>query len=135
MQRILVIDDDAQVRKIVTSVFHNYGFLTCEAESGEAGLQVILTSNPDLVICDVNMPGMDGYTTLTTLRRSPEFTELPFIFLTANTTEAGRRRAFALGADDYLAKPFSLPDLLLSVDVCLKTHQAASARAESSPAS
>ncbi|WP_375474921.1 response regulator [uncultured Nostoc sp.] len=123
--KILVIEDDNVTRNLYLKGLEARGFNTIGADNGFAGIQQAQKHIPDLVICDITMPDMDGYNVLTTLRQDP-FTAtaiIPFIFLTGSTTRADVRKAMELGADDYLTKPSTL-DELVSVIVTRLEKQA-----------
>ncbi|MEH2078778.1 MAG: response regulator transcription factor [Nostoc sp.] len=123
--KILVIEDDNVTRNLYLKGLEAKGFDTIGADNGFAGIQQAQKHIPDLVICDITMPDMDGYSVLTTLRQDP-FTAtaiIPFIFLTGSSTRADVRKAMELGADDYLTKPSTL-DELVSVIVTRLEKQA-----------
>ncbi|HEX3798818.1 MAG TPA: response regulator [Verrucomicrobiae bacterium] len=119
MPNILVIDDTNDIRSVVVETLHNFGFATREATDGETGLQLALAQPPDLIICDVRMPGMDGYRTLAAIREHPVLASTPFIFLTAAMDRHDFRRGMSSGADDYLTKPFAPEELLEAVTIRL----------------
>src|SRR5215213_6955783 len=99
--RILVIDDDAWILRMVTSVLEKRGYVVDTASDGEEGLNKAIASPPDLVICDVMMPRKDGWTVVKALRSRSEFAFVPVIFLSALGSDEDRIRGFRLGADDY----------------------------------
>ncbi|MBD6620134.1 response regulator transcription factor [Komarekiella sp. 'clone 1'] len=117
---ILVIEDDTDTRNLFLDVLEAQGFYTISAENGIAGIQQAQKHLPDLVICDVLMPDMDGYSVLTTLRQDPVTAIIPFIFLTGSNTQAAVRKGMELGADDYLTKPSTIEDLLRAIAVRLE---------------
>ena len=127
MARILVIDDSQQVRDLVLAMLRLKGHDAIAAEDGVAGLRLAREMTPDLIICDITMPKMDGYQLLQALRAEPETMITPFIFLTAKLDKADRRRGMLLGADDYITKPFSVDELLEAVEVRLARHATVSA--------
>ena len=110
--KILVIEDDNVTRNLYLKGLKAKGFDPIGADNGLAGIQRAQDRIPDLVICDITMPDMDGYDVLTTLRRDPVTAIIPFIFLTGSSTRADVRKAMELGADDYLTKPSTLDELL-----------------------
>ncbi|WP_442935955.1 response regulator transcription factor [Nostoc sp.] len=110
--KILVIEDDNVTRNLYLKGLKVKGFDAIGADNGLAGIQRAQDRIPDLVICDITMPDMDGYDVLTTLRRDPVTAIIPFIFLTGSSTRADVRKAMELGADDYLTKPSTLDELL-----------------------
>lgn len=113
MKTILVIDDDAWVRESIQDLLETNGFQSIVATSGGAGLEVATRMHPDLILCDVQMPDMDGYAVLSALRQNPVIQAIPFIFLTGRSEHLDLRQGMNLGADDFLAKPCS-PDELLA---------------------
>ena len=115
MQNVLVIDDAEDVRSVVVKTLTHFGFPARAAKDGPTGIEMALTEPPDLIICDVRMPGMDGYRTLAAIRDMPTIANIPFIFLTAAVDKGDMRRGMVLGADDYLTKPFTPEELLEAV--------------------
>jgi two-component system KDP operon response regulator KdpE len=124
---IVVIEDDPQIRRFLRTGLSAHGFILHEAETGKQGLIVAATRKPDLVILDLGLPDMDGVAVVQGLR---EWTALPIIVLSARTQEADKVAALDAGADDYLAKPFGLPELLARIRVALR-HSARSPQQES----
>lgn len=112
MKKILVIEDEAQTRDIFLECLKAKGFEAIGAENGRVGVRRGQEQLPDLVICDIKMPELDGYGVLTTLRQDPVTAIIPFIFLTARSTKAELRQGMELGADDYLTKPSTAEELL-----------------------
>ena len=112
MTKILVIEDEQPVRENILELLDAEGFDAIGAENGRIGVQLALQSVPDLVICDVMMPEVDGYGVLNALRQDPTTATIPFIFLTAKAAKADLRQGMNLGADDYLTKPFTIAELL-----------------------
>ena len=112
MTTILVIEDVQSLREEILETLSYEGFEVLGAENGVVGVQMAKTYMPDLIICDIAMPELDGYGTLVALREEPKTSMLPFIFLTAMTEKGDMRQAMQLGADDYLTKPFTSSELL-----------------------
>ncbi len=106
------------------------GFDVVEAENGEAGIDIARKELPDLILCDVNMEKVDGYRALSSLRDEPATAAIPFILMTGLADNAGLRHGMELGADDYLAKPFTIDELYAAVDTRLKKAQALRQEAE-----
>jgi len=123
MPKILVIDDDAALREIIQISLEHAGFEVIEADNGIAGVQQACTQLPDLILCDVRMERMDGYRTLAALRQDTATAPIPVILMTGMADPAGMRQGMELGADDYLSKPFAVPQLLAAVNARLKKHQ------------
>jgi CheY-like chemotaxis protein len=115
MKDILVIDDKEEIRTLIRAVLGNFGFNVLEASNGRMGVQMLRDQKPDLVICDVNMPGMDGYETLGVVRESSLTAPIPFILMTGLVSRDGFRRGMVCGADDYLVKPFTTDELIEAV--------------------
>src|SRR5882762_8203441 len=121
--KVLVIDDTAEIRMIISESLKIYGFTTLVAEDGVSGVEMARQHSPDLIICDINMPNMDGYATLTAIRTNDAIATTPFIFLSGATEKPNVRRGMELGADDYLTKPFTHQELITAVNARL-TKQA-----------
>jgi len=115
MQRILIIEDDQAIRKQIAQVLRFEGFQTLEADNGSAGVASALSVVPDLIICDIMMPGLDGFGVLQALRAHPETAMIPFIFLTALVASDSLRHGMEEGADDYITKPYQPAALIGSV--------------------
>lgn len=119
-KKILVIEDDAVMRDLFIDGLEAEGFDTISAQNGLVGIQKAQTYLPDLVICDILMPDMDGYSVLTTLRQNTLTAVIPFIFLTGSGTKADVRKGMELGADDYLTKPSTVDELLRAIAIRLE---------------
>lgn len=115
MTRLLVIDDDRAVRDDVVELLELEGFDVLSAENGRHGVQIARQSRPDLIVCDIMMPELDGYGVLAELRHDLATATIPFIFLTALAGTFNLRQGMNLGADDYLVKPFSRSELLAAI--------------------
>lgn len=123
MNKILVIEDHLEVRENLQELLELCNYAVISASNGETGIQLALAKQPDLILCDIMMPGIDGYEVLAALGQHPETAAIPFIFLTARADKADIRRGMQLGADDYLTKPFEEQDLLRAIQVRLhKSH-------------
>jgi two-component system response regulator MtrA len=118
MTRVLVVEDNANLAFGLTRSLESEGYEVEAAEDGVRGLEMARTTNPDLVVLDLMLPGMDGYTILKKLRA--EGKDVPVLILTARGEEADKVFGFRLGADDYVTKPFSLPELLARVQAILR---------------
>jgi len=125
--RILVVDDDAWILRMVTTILEKRGHEVEVARDGEEGLAKALAAPPDLIISDVMMPRLDGWALVKQLRSRPELALVPVIFLTALSSDDDRIRGFRLGADDYLPKPFRFEELDLRVAKALRHRPADSA--------
>lgn len=133
MKRILIIEDDRQVRGNLAFVLKSEGFAVSEAGDGVVGLAAARSDPPDLILCDITMPGRDGLAVLRALRADPAVTAVPFIFITARATQADLRAGMNLGADDYLPKPFAIEDLLAAIAARLTRAGQAAPRGGTNP--
>ena len=124
MALVLLIDDDDAIREVHAELLGMSGHETTQAVSGVAGIEAIRSARPDLVICDVDMPGMDGYAVLEAVRADPHIASTPFLFLTGLDARHHFRAAMSLGADDYLAKPVKQHDLVAAVEARLARRAA-----------
>ena len=119
MKNILVIDDNPDIRKNISEILELAGYNTLTAENGKQGVDQALKGKPDLIVCDIMMPDLDGYGVLHLIRRNPETQFIPFIFLTAKTERSDLRKGMEMGADDYITKPFEDIELLNAIEVRL----------------
>jgi DNA-binding NarL/FixJ family response regulator len=126
MKKILVIEDEPEMRRNLTTILRLENYVTLAAENGRVGVEIAKQQKPDLVLCDVMMPELDGYGVLQALRADEATVTVPFIFLTAKGEKPDIRAGMNLGADDYLTKPVAKNDLLSAVAARLKrqTQQA-----------
>ena len=120
MSKILVIEDEVLTRDMFRDCLEAEGFQTLGAEDGLSGIGLVRQHLPNLVLCDIIIPKLDGYGVLSQLRRVPITATIPFIFITAKTKKADRRRGMSLGADDYLTKPFTIEELVEAVSTRLE---------------
>ena len=130
MKRILVIEDQSVMRRNIHTILEMEGFEVFSAENGKKGLEATTQNLPDLILCDVMMPELDGYGVLTALRSNEQTATIPFIFLTAKGEKADLRAGMNLGADDYLAKPVSKDELLAAIRARLEREHAREQRLE-----
>jgi two-component system response regulator AtoC len=135
MSTVLVIEDDLAVRSNILDLLEAEGFNGLGAADGRAGVALAVQHLPDLVICDVGMPGIDGFEVFEILSGQAHTAVLPFIFLSARAERADVRRGMALGADDYLTKPFTRNELLDSIHIRLKRRAPSEALQKARPAS
>jgi two-component system, sensor histidine kinase and response regulator len=119
MSKLIVIDDDVSVRSNLIELFEMEGYEVIGAENGRVGLQLVRQHLPDLIVCDIMMPELDGYGVLEELRQDAATATIPFIFLTAKAEKADLRQGMILGADDYLVKPFTREEVLTAVSTRL----------------
>ena len=132
MTKILVIEDEALIRdKIVTVLkYENYDVIA--APNGRDGVVAAREIHPDLIICDVLMPDMNGYGALAALRADPETSVIPVIYLTAAASRADMRKGMELGADDYIIKPYTVEELLAAVRIRLERQEIIKSRSTAS---
>ena len=116
---ILVVEDEPGILRIVTYLLEEHGYNVLQATEGLSALALVERQSPDLIISDIKMPGMDGFTLCERVRANPALVQTPFIFLTAREQRSDMRRGMGLGADDYLTKPFEPEELLSAVRVRL----------------
>lgn len=119
-RKILVIEDHTEIRENTEEILQLAGYDVITAENGKIGVEMAFHQNPDLVICDIMMPELDGYGVLHMLRMKPETAQVPFIFLTARSERVDWRKGMEMGADDYITKPFDNLDLLKAIEARLK---------------
>jgi CRP-like cAMP-binding protein/CheY-like chemotaxis protein len=120
MKKILLIEDNAEVRENTQEILDLAGYSVLTAPNGKVGVDLAQRENPDLIICDIMMPELDGYGVLHILNKKTETAGIPFIFLTAKTEKTDIRKGMNLGADDYLTKPFDDTDLLNAIEARLR---------------
>ena len=133
MKTVLIIEDEVQTRNVFLKCLAFEGFHAYSAGNGTEGIAMAKKCWPDLVVCDIMMPDMDGYSVLSALRRSRQTAAIPLIFLTAKVTMADLRKGMALGADDYLTKPCTIEQFLSAITTRLKRHEELLGTVERSP--
>jgi signal transduction histidine kinase len=114
-KKILIIEDDPSILSTTLELLNMEGFDAIGAEDGRRGLQRAWEAMPDLILCDIRMPGLDGHGVLAELRKNPVTETIPFIFLTAQADRINMRQGMEGGADDYLTKPFAITELLAAI--------------------
>jgi DNA-binding NarL/FixJ family response regulator len=124
MKRVLVIEDQPVMRRNLKTILEMEGFIVATAENGARGVAAARAQPPDLILCDVMMPELDGYGVLAALRQDERTATIPFIFLTAKGEKVDLRTGMNLGADDYLAKPVSSEELVAAVQARLARQRA-----------
>ena len=118
--KILIIEDEFDVLKNVETILSEEGYKAIVAKNGINGIELAKNEKPDLIICDIMMPGIDGYGVLEELSKNKDTQSIPFIFLTAKVERDDIRKGMQLGADDYLFKPFKIDELLNAIATRLK---------------
>lgn len=116
MKKILVIEDNLEIRENTAEILELSNYQVFTAEDGKKGVEVALSTKPDLIVCDIMMPQLDGYGVLNIVHNNPNLRNTPFIFLSAKTEKGDLRKGMQLGADDYIPKPFDTTDLLDTVE-------------------
>ncbi|RYZ19387.1 MAG: response regulator, partial [Chitinophagaceae bacterium] len=130
---ILVIDDNNDLRDNTAEILDLAGYKTLTAENGKRGVETAAREKPDLIVCDIMMPELDGYGVLHLLKKNPDTERIPFIFLTAKTERSDFRKGMEMGADDYVTKPFEDIELLNAIEVRLKKVEVLEHNYASSP--
>jgi len=120
MRSLLIIDDHEEIRENIAEILTLAGYHTLTAENGKKGVEIAQRDKPDLVICDIMMPELDGYGVLHLLKKNPETENIPLIFLTAKTERSDFRKGMEMGADDYITKPFDDIELLNAIETRLR---------------
>lgn len=120
MKKILIIEDNEDIRNNTAEILELSNYKVFVAENGKTGIEMAIKNNPDLIICDIMMPVLDGYGVLHAVHKNDTLKNIPFIFLTAKTERSDFRKGMELGADDYITKPFTGIELLNAVDGRLK---------------
>ena len=123
MQTILVIEDEAQTRKVLLNCLKFEGFKAIEADNGRTGIKLAQKYHPDLIVCDIMMPDIDGYGVLSILRQQLSTLAIPVIFLTAKVSMLDLRLGMDLGAEDYLTKPCNIERFLTAITARLKRKE------------
>ncbi len=123
MKKILIIEDNDEVRENLEEILDLYGYDTATAQNGKVGVEKAITNPPDLILCDIMRPELDGFGTLNILSKKPATAVIPFIFLTAKSEKEDFRRGMNLGADDYVTKPFYKDELLQVIETRLKKSE------------
>ncbi|HEX5152198.1 MAG TPA: response regulator [Parafilimonas sp.] len=120
MKKILIIEDNNEVRENIVEILELSNYKVLAAENGKIGVELALSELPDLIICDIMMPVLDGYGVLHLLNKHIETYGIPFIFLTAKAEKTDLRKGMEMGADDYITKPFDSIELLNAIEIRLK---------------
>ena len=120
MKKILLIEDNPEIRDNTTEILELAGYKVAAAENGKVGLEEAITNKPDLIICDIMMPVLDGYGVLHVVQKNDTLQNVPFIFLSAKSERVDMRKGMEMGADDYIPKPFTETELLSAIESRLK---------------
>jgi len=130
LEKILIIEDEHLILDSIAEYLQLEGYECLKAANGEEGIQKAKDETPDLIVCDIKMPGLNGHEVLQDLRANPRTSTIPFIFLSVMVNKSDLRKGMILGADDYLTKPFQPEDLLNSIKTRLEKHSAIKKRME-----
>ncbi len=120
--KILIIEDEPAIRETLRDLLEFNGHIVTAAEDGLRGVE-LARECPDLILCDVGLPELDGYEVITEVRKQPQGRDIPFIFLTARAERQDQRRGMALGADDYITKPFTERDIVDAIAARIHRQQ------------
>jgi CRP-like cAMP-binding protein len=123
-QKILIIEDNTDIRENVVEILELAGYTVFESDNGKTGVELAVKNLPDVILCDIMMPELDGYGVLYMLNKNPETSTIPFIFLTAKAERIDQRKGMEMGADDYLTKPFDDIELLSAIESRLRKKSA-----------
>jgi CRP-like cAMP-binding protein/AmiR/NasT family two-component response regulator len=124
MKKVLFIEDNTEIRENMAEILELSGYQAITAPDGRKGVTMALETKPDIIVCDIMMPELDGYGVIHMLQKNPSTQNIPFIFLTAKAERAEIRKGMELGADDYLTKPFNGTELLNAIESRLKKSEA-----------
>ena len=119
-KKVLIIEDNNDIRENVVEILELAGYTVFAANNGKIGVDLVMKNMPDIILCDIMMPELDGYGVLYMLSKNPDTATIPFIFLTAKAERVDLRKGMEMGADDYLTKPFDDMDLLNSIESRLR---------------
>lgn len=122
-KKVLIIEDNNDIRENVIEILNLAGYTVFDANNGKTGVDLAIKNLPDIILCDIMMPELDGYGVLYMLNKNPETAAIPFIFLTAKAERLDLRKGMEMGADDYLTKPFDDMDLLNAIESRLKKKE------------
>ena len=123
MKKIVLIEDNRDIRENITEILELAGYAVKAAENGKLGVALVLEESPDLILCDIMMPELDGHGVLHMLSKNEKTAGIPFIFLTAKAERSDFRKGMELGADDYLTKPFEDLELLHAIETRLRKNE------------
>jgi CRP-like cAMP-binding protein/CheY-like chemotaxis protein len=120
---VLIIEDNNDIRENIFEILQLADYTVYEAQNGKAGVELAIMHKPDIILCDIMMPELDGYGVLYMLNKNPQTSNIPFIFLTARAERLDLRKGMEMGADDYLTKPFDDMELLTAIETRLKKKE------------
>jgi DNA-binding response OmpR family regulator len=120
MKKALIIEDSDDIREGIAEILDLAGYQTFTAKNGRIGVDLAISHIPDIILCDIMMPELDGYGVLYLLQKNPNTATIPFIFMTAKAERADMRKGMEMGADDYLTKPFDDVELFNAIESRLR---------------
>ena len=123
MKKILVIEDNLNIRENIAEILELADYEVVTAENGKTGVATAKEAQPDLILCDIMMPELDGYGVIKILSRNPDTASIPLVFLTAKSEKSDFRKGMNLGADDYITKPFEEEELLNVIETRLQKSE------------
>lgn len=123
MTKILIIEDQPDIRENAAEILELAGYQVLQAENGKRGVELAQSELPDLILCDIMMPVLDGYGVLNILEKNPQTASIPFIFLTAKSERTDLRKGMEMGADDYITKPFDDSELLRAIEARIRKKE------------
>ena len=123
-KKVLIIEDNTDIRENIVEILELAGYSVFNADNGKVGVDLAIKNIPDIILCDIMMPELDGYGVLYMLHKQPQTAAIPFIFLTAKAERVDLRKGMEMGADDYLTKPFDDMELLNAIESRLKRKDA-----------
>ncbi len=124
MKTVLLIEDNSEIRENMGEILELAGYHVLLAPNGKEGVNFAITEKPDVIVCDIMMPELDGYGVIHLLQKNPDTQQIPFIFLTAKAERSEMRKGMELGADDYITKPFTGTELLQAIEGRLRKSEA-----------
>jgi CheY-like chemotaxis protein len=122
MKTVLIVEDNTTIRENISEILGLKGYAILTAVNGKTGLALAKEKRPDIILCDVMMPEMDGYNVFNSLKESPDTMNIPFIFITASADRKDIEKGLVVGADGYITKPFDGNELCAIIDRCLKAE-------------
>jgi CheY-like chemotaxis protein len=119
MKTVLIIEDNLEIRENTTEILELGGFKVVGAENGKEGIAIAKDTRPDIILCDIMMPQVDGYQVIRELKSNPETSSIPFIYVTASGEKSEVQLAMNMGANGYVRKPFDIKELMQVINQCL----------------
>lgn len=120
MRTALVIEDNPEIRENTTEILELAGYRVIAAENGFVGVKAAEEQQPDIILCDIMMPGMNGYEVIKKLRSNPATSGIPFLYVTASVEKSEVKAAMDMGANGYVRKPFDISELISAINECLQ---------------